>query len=111
MGEDRTGDIAVIFTSTRTDFDDAGYDAAANAMAALARQQPGYRGVQSTRGPDGFGITISYWADDAAAMAWRDHPEHTAIRDKGRAHWYSSYRLEVARVERAYGWTREDAHD
>lgn len=106
MGDDRKSGIAVIFASTRTDFDDAGYQAAAEAMDDLARRQPGYRGLQSTRGADGFGITVSYWADDDAARAWRDHPEHAAIREKGRAHWYSSYSLTVARIERAYEWSR-----
>jgi heme-degrading monooxygenase HmoA len=53
-----------------------------------------------------MGITISYWADDAAAIAWRDHPEHTAIRDHGRSLWYDSYSVNVARIERAYDWTR-----
>ena len=53
-------------------------------MDALAAAQPGYRGVDSARGADGLGITVSYWADDAAAIAWRDHPEHAAIRERGR---------------------------
>ena len=106
MGEDRKSGIVVIFASTRTDFDDAGYQAAAEAMDRLARQQPGYVGIESARGADGFGITVSYWADDAAAQAWRDHPEHSAVREKGRAHWYSSYSLTIARIERAYHWTR-----
>jgi heme-degrading monooxygenase HmoA len=106
MGSDRKGEIAVIFASTRTEFGQDSYELAAQAMAALAERQSGYRGMQSTRGADGFGITVSYWADDAAAIAWRDHPEHTAIREQGRAHWYSSYSLEVARVERAYAWSK-----
>ncbi len=107
MGEDRKGEIAVIFASMRTDFDHAGYEAAAQRMVSLAQSQPGYRGVASARGPDGFGITVSYWADDAAAIAWRDHPEHAAIREQGRRHWYASYSLEVATIDRAYGWTLE----
>lgn len=110
MGDNRTRGIAVIFASMRTDFDDAGYQAAAEQMDSLARLQPGYRGIESARGADGFGITVSYWADDASAVAWRDHPDHAAIRDKGRAHWYASYSLTVARIERAYEWSREPAH-
>ena len=102
----RVGEVAVIFTSTRNDVDHASYDVAAIAMDALAAQQPGYRGVESARGPDGVGLTISYWADEAAAIAWRDHPEHTAIREFGRALWYDSYSVNVARIERAYHWTR-----
>jgi len=110
MGSDRKGHIAVIFAATRTEFDQDGYESAAHAMAVLAERQPGYRGIKSTRGADGFGITVSYWADDAAAIAWRDHPEHAAIREQGRAHWYSSYSLEVARVERAYAWSKAPAN-
>jgi len=66
---DRTGQIAVIFVSTRTESDPAGYAAAAEAMDALAAGQPGYRGVDSARGADGIGITVSWWADEASALA------------------------------------------
>ena len=106
MRDDRRGQIAVIFTSTRTAEDDAGYAAAADAMEALARTQPGFCGIDSARGADGFGITVSYWADEQAAIAWRDQPDHAAIRDAGRARWYRDYTLTVATVTRAYDWTR-----
>lgn len=106
MNDDRTGQIAVIFVSIRNDADDAGYGEAAAAMDALAATQPGYRGVDSAREAGGMGITVSYWADDAAAGAWRDHPEHTAIRERGRALWYDRYSVNVARTERAYDWSR-----
>lgn len=104
--DDRMGQTAVIFLSRRTATDDAGYDAAAHAMARLAEDQPGYRGMTSVRGADGNGITISYWSDEAAAIAWRAHPEHAAIRERGRAIWYDSHEVIVTRIERHYGWTR-----
>lgn len=106
MGEDRTGQIAVLFVSKRTADDDAGYAEAATAMDVLAAQQPGYRGIESQRGDAGVGITISYWADDASAIAWRDHPEHAAIRARGRERWYAWYEVIVTRVERGYRWRR-----
>jgi heme-degrading monooxygenase HmoA len=102
----RTGQIAVIFVSQRTGAEDAEYAAAAAAMAELAAVQPGYAGVDSVRDAQGLGITISYWTDDASAIAWRDHPEHSRIRDAGRARWYDWYTLEVSRVERGYRWSR-----
>ncbi|WP_343526248.1 antibiotic biosynthesis monooxygenase [Sphingomonas sp.] len=101
---DRTGQIAVIFVSQRSDGDTAGYGDAAAAMAALAAEQPGYRGVDSVRGTDGLGITISWWADEASAVAWRAHPDHAAIRERGRAQWYSRYDVAVAAVGRSYAW-------
>ena len=103
---DRTGQIAVIFTSRRMPADDRGYAAAAAAMDTLAAIQPGYCGVDSARGLDGFGITVSWWADEASALAWRAHPEHAAIRERGRADWYREYHVAVACVERSYGWMR-----
>jgi heme-degrading monooxygenase HmoA len=101
--------IAVIFVTQRTDADAAGYQAAAEAMMALVTVQPGYLGAESVRGGDGLGITVSYWADDASARAWRDHVEHAAVRALGRARWYAHYRLIVARVERAYQWSASGA--
>lgn len=101
---DRTGQIAVIFVSQRTLNDAQGYAQAAKAMDALAAQQPGYRGVDSVRGADGFGITVSWWADEASALVWRAHPEHAAIRERGRAEWYSRYEVAVAEVGRSYRW-------
>jgi heme-degrading monooxygenase HmoA len=106
MAEDRTGQTVVMFVSARTHVDEAGYAAAGDAMAALAAEQPGYRGMDSTRGPDGVGITLSYWADEASAIAWRQHPEHAAIREAGRGRWYRWYELHVGSVGRSYSWTR-----
>ena len=103
-GHDRTGQIAVIFTSRRTAEDDAGYARAADAMDALAAEQPGFRGMESARGADGFGITVSWWADEASAIAWREHPIHARIRSAGRERWYASYEVAVATVTRGYRW-------
>jgi ribosomal-protein-serine acetyltransferase len=97
------GCYAVIFTSQRIDEDEA-YDAAAQRMTDLAAQQRGYLGMESVRGADGLGITVSYWRSTADIVAWRQETEHTVIRETGRAQWYSHYELRVARVERAYGW-------
>ncbi len=106
MATHTKGTVAVIFIAQRTSDDDAGYGASARDMDMLAAQQPGYHGMDSVRGADGLGITVSYWADDATAKAWRDHPEHKAIRDAGRDRWYAHYDLHVAEVTRSYDWTK-----
>lgn len=93
---------AVIFTSQRQGEDD-GYGATADRMVELAQQQPGYLGVESVRGADGLGITVSYWASEEAIAGWRRHLEHAAARERGRSAWYSHFELRVAKVERAYG--------
>jgi heme-degrading monooxygenase HmoA len=100
-----SGHIAVIFVARRTDVDEAGYQQAAAMMNRLAADQPGYVGIDSVRGADGQGITVSYWESEDAAKAWRDHPEHTYIRNSGRDRWYSEYSLHVAAITRSYDWS------
>lgn len=95
---------AVIFTNMRSAHDDDGYDRAAARMVELAAEQPGYRGIESVRGADGCGITVSYWDSDADARAWKQHSEHLATQQTGRHSWYRWYRLRVATVEREYGF-------
>ncbi|MBX9797039.1 antibiotic biosynthesis monooxygenase [Sphingomonas sp.] len=102
----RTGQTVVIFIARRTAEDAAGYAEAAAAMDALAAAQPGYCGMESVRGAHGLGITVSFWADDASARAWRDHADHRAVRDAGRDRWYHDYQLSVATITRDYDWAR-----
>ncbi len=92
---------AVIFTSQRTE-GDRGYEHMAQRMAELAAQQPGCLGIESVRGADGFGITVSYWSDEDSIKAWKAHLEHKPAQDAGKRVWYSDYQLRIAKVERDY---------
>lgn len=95
---------AVIFTSRRAEGDDGAYGAMAERMVELAAAQPGFLGVESARDPDSrWGITVSYWADDASARAWKQVAEHLEAQRLGRERWYEAYEVRVARVERSYG--------
>jgi heme-degrading monooxygenase HmoA len=95
---------AVIFASKRTPEDTAGYAAAAERMEVLATKMPGFLGIDSARSTDGVGITVSYWASEAAISAWREEAEHRLTQAMGRAKWYECFTLRVCRVERAYGF-------
>lgn len=92
---------AVIFSSRRTD-GDRDYEATAGRMLELSRGMPGFLGIESVRGADGFGITVSYWRDEASIAAWRQHGEHLIAQDRGRREWYVHYDIRIARVEKAY---------
>ena len=94
---------AVIFTSVRWPDDGHDYDATAARMQTLAAGQPGYLGFETARGPDGSGISVSYWRDAAAAQAWKAVAEHRSAQRRGREQWYLDYRVRVATVEREYG--------
>ena len=71
---------AVIFSSLRKGADDNGYSATADRMMELAATQPGFLGVESVRGGDGFGITVSYWDSEASIRAWKLEADHTDAR-------------------------------
>jgi heme-degrading monooxygenase HmoA len=96
---------AVIFTSQRTE-NDRGYAAMAQRMLELAAGQPGFLGVESARGGDGFGITVSYWSSEEAIAAWKAHLEHKPAQEAGKRIWYADYILRVAKVERDYAMPR-----
>jgi heme-degrading monooxygenase HmoA len=97
---------AVIFTSIRNAQPDDGYAAMATRMEELAREQPGFLGLESARSADGLGITVSYWATEDAVLAWGRHAEHLIAQQLGRERWYERYTLRVCRVERRHTFSR-----
>jgi heme-degrading monooxygenase HmoA len=98
---------AVVFTAVRTAGDN-GYGEMDERLFRLAADLPGFLGVDAARRADGLGITVSYWRDEESIAAWRNHAEHALARAHGREHWYTSFSLHVAKVERAYCFTRAD---
>jgi heme-degrading monooxygenase HmoA len=93
---------AVIFTSHRAA--DEGYAETSARMQELAAQQPGFLGIESARGADGLGITVSYWADEESIRNWKAQGEHREAQRRGRTDWYSKYVTRVCKVEREYGF-------
>jgi heme-degrading monooxygenase HmoA len=97
----------VIFSSRRTPLDDDGYARTAERMEALACDQPGYLGIESARDEGtGFGITVSYWATETDALAWKREAEHLEAQRLGASRWYERYEVRVATVDRTYGHDR-----
>jgi heme-degrading monooxygenase HmoA len=94
---------AVIFTSLRTEGDN-GYGEMAVQMDELAKQQPGYLGIEGARNE--LGITVSYWKDIASIRNWKQQVDHLTAQQKGRTDWYSAYKVRICLVERDYGFER-----
>jgi heme-degrading monooxygenase HmoA len=97
---------AVVFASVRSVEDSDGYARAAEEMMALAAEQPGFLGVETARGTDGVGITVSYWTTPEAILAWRENARHRIIQQLGKEKWYVAFEMRIARVERAYSFER-----
>lgn len=90
---------AVIFTSKQS-ADTKDYAAMAESMDALAKQQPGYLGIESARSD--VGITVSYWRDLESIKNWKNNAKHQQAQKEGKARWYDHYTVRVARVEKDY---------
>ncbi|HZT49003.1 MAG TPA: antibiotic biosynthesis monooxygenase [Hyphomicrobiaceae bacterium] len=56
-------------------------------------------------------LSLSFWRDEAAVTAWRNHMAHRATQAAGRGGIFRDYRLRVAAVVRDYGLNdrREEA--
>ncbi len=92
---------AVIFANQTSD-DLEGYGGMAKAMVEAAQKQPGYLGADSTRNQEGFGITVSFWKNEAALLAWKEQAQHLLAQKMGKERWYDHYTLRVAKIERQY---------
>ncbi|MDR7071416.1 antibiotic biosynthesis monooxygenase family protein [Fictibacillus barbaricus] len=95
---------AVIFTSQRTVSDSQGYYLMSEKMAELAKKQPGFIDIVSSRDSNGFGITISYWESLEAIQKWKENMQHQTAQHKGKETWYSSYHVRICKVEREYSF-------
>jgi len=96
---------AVIFMSQRTPGDN-GYGDVSAKMAAMAKEQPGYLGMESARAPDGKGITIAFFESEEAIRNWGRVAEHREAQASGRAEWYDAFQIYYTRVERVKAWTK-----
>lgn len=48
-------------------------------------------------------LALSFFRDEDAVRAWREHAEHRIAQAKGRGGIFANYRLRVAEVTRDYG--------
>lgn len=94
---------AVIFTSKKKN-DSNDYDSMAEKMEKLSVMQEGFIGIQSARGADGLGITVSYWKSLEDISKWKSHVEHREAQQKGKSSWYEAYEVRICKVERQYGF-------
>ena len=96
---------AVVFTTVRTQ-DQSGYRDTNARMEELVKDVPGYLGMDHAQNPGGLGITVAYFSDAEALTQWRTNAEHQAAQRRGRAEWYDSYTIHIAKVERGHTFKR-----
>jgi heme-degrading monooxygenase HmoA len=78
-----------------------GYPELAAKLVELAKQQPGFLGIESGW-QRGFALAVSYWASLEAIEAWRRNAQHLLAKRKGTSDWFAKYVTRIAKVERVY---------
>lgn len=102
--------IAIIFeVEPAEDRLDSYLDHAAT-LRPMLEQMDGFLSVerfQSLTTP-GKLLSLSFWRDEEAVAAWRNHDVHRRYQAMGRGGMFAGYRLRVAAVLRDYGMTERD---
>ena len=94
--------VITIFRSRLRPGHEAAYHATAVRMRQLAEQVPGFVAIKTFQADDGERVSIVEFASEESHRAWREHPEHRAAQERGRAEFYSEYRIQVCALERQY---------
>lgn len=69
-------------------------------MGEMARTMPGYVSHKSFTAEDGERVTIVEFADERGQEGWRTRHEHVEAQKKGRASFYTEYKLQICEVVR-----------
>ncbi|MFF6995812.1 antibiotic biosynthesis monooxygenase family protein [Streptomyces sp. NPDC008313] len=97
-----------VFTTVSSEEQD-GYAETSARMQELVQEVPGFLGMDHAGTPGGLSVTAAYFRDADALTEWRGNAEHREAQKRGRAEWYQSYTLHIAKVERSHAFTRAEA--
>jgi heme-degrading monooxygenase HmoA len=97
--------IAVIFEVLPAEGREDDYLAIAGTLRAELELIDGFISVERFRSitDPAKMVSLSFWRDEAAVMAWRRQAQHRDAQSAGRAGIFRNYRLRVASVLRDYG--------
>jgi heme-degrading monooxygenase HmoA len=104
--------IAVIFEVWPTDGKSVEYFALAAALREDLVKIDGFISIERFESltTKGKYLSLSFWRDEEAVHAWRNHESHRKAQAMGRLGVFADYRLRVASVIRDYGLqARDDA--
>jgi heme-degrading monooxygenase HmoA len=76
------------------------YSEWATRMSALAKTMPGYISHKGFVAPDGERVTIVEFEDEETLRGWSRQAEHVDAKKKGRADFYTEYKIQVCNIQR-----------
>jgi heme-degrading monooxygenase HmoA len=93
--------IVVVFRARRTqEGEGERYADLLERMSELARAMPGYVSHKGYVAEDGERLTLFEWQSADTLRAWATHPDHIAVKKRGRQDFYMRYHLQVCELLR-----------
>ena len=89
----------IVFRSLRPGID-AEYGARADEIFGYAEKMPGFMSAKDFVAEDGERLAVIEFDTAEHLAAWRDHGEHAKAQAEGRAKFYTSYQIQICKVER-----------
>jgi len=71
-------------------------------MYELASSMPGFLSYKDFVAEDGENVTVIEFESVETLAAWREHPEHKIVQQRGRTEFFSEYHIQVCTPIRDY---------
>lgn len=99
--------VVIVFRSRIRAGAEAGLMTDGTRMYELASAMPGFVSYKDFTAPDGENVTIVEFDTLEHLAAWRNHPEHEQVQQRGRDQYFSEYHIQVCTTVRDYDFKRE----
>jgi heme-degrading monooxygenase HmoA len=78
-------------------------------IAALAKTMPGYISHKGFVADDGERVTVVEFESEETQRVWATNLTHVEAKKKGRADFYTEYKLQICEVKREMSFTAKAA--
>ena len=96
--------VVVVFRSRIREGVEAEMDRVGQRMYELASAMPGFLSYKDFAASDGEYVSIIEWESLETLAAWRNHPEHREVQERGREKFFSEYHIQVCTPVRDYAY-------
>lgn len=95
--------VVIVFrTRLKDGIDEAALTAIGVRMFEIASAMPGFISYKDFAADDGENVSIVEFDSLEALAAWRDHPEHKEVQERGRQEFFADYQVQVCSPLRSY---------
>ncbi len=95
--------VVIVFrTRLKAGIDEEALTTLGERMYAIASAMPGFISYKDFAAADGENVSIVEFDSAESLAAWRDHPEHQDVQERGRRDFFTDYQVQVCAPLRSY---------